>query len=554
MSASTKPVLPCEKNEVVKIALTTIEETNLDNDFIPIVELDKTYKEDGCKYTESNKKTTLSPYIENRDYVLENVLFDNSDEFVLRFHVKKGNPAANDNRGEVKAIGRGVSIISQKEFTIKYDQKILLRVSKKDIKSGAYIDFYANDNDFCYYSVSNVHCGRVQISNKANAQIIFPFKEKPLNDTGSKDYPNRYWGAKAKTNSATFGSGRDSTRDHGGRDLYGRTQATPIVAMCGGKVLRVADFYRGTHQIVIHHKASDGREFIARYCEVWPSSIKVSEGNDVVQGQEIAKVGKMSPAVTIDSKTTNMLHIEIYTDTKKTNVSNKHPLTSSGANRYSRRADVIDPIEILKEGYENTFGDGVAETESTADNENRVAVSTLSISAKGLDFIKSWEGLKMNASKTKHIAYNDSKGYATIGHGHLIQKKKVADISFGSATSISGITKSEFENGITDARALEILKADIQAVEAAIKRDISVPLLQQEYDAIASLLFNAGSNFLNVGGAGKGETKIKKNINKKEYAAGAKEFGDVTNGKEQGLVRRRNAEIDMFNTGVYKNN
>lgn len=163
MSANTNPILPCEENEVVRIALTSIKEANLKNDFIPIVKLDKTYKENGFKYTDSNKKATLSPYIEEKDYALESVMFDDSEEFVLRFEIKKGNSAADDNRGFIHAIGRGVSIISKTELNIKYDQKVLLRISKKDIKSGAYIDFYANDNDWKYYSVSNVHCGRVSI-------------------------------------------------------------------------------------------------------------------------------------------------------------------------------------------------------------------------------------------------------------------------------------------------------------------------------------------------------------------------------------------------------
>ncbi|WP_390092550.1 lysozyme family protein [Flavobacterium columnare] len=44
---------------------------------------------------------------------------------------------------------------------------------------------------------------------------------------------------------------------------------------------------------------------------------------------------------------------------------------------------------------------------------------------------------------------------------------------------------------------------------------MTVPLYQYEFDALISLLFNTGENFLNVGGANKGETKIKKYINKK---------------------------------------
>jgi hypothetical protein len=48
-----------------------------------------------------------------------------------------------------------------------------LKISKDEIKSGAYIDFYANDNDWKYYTVSNVHCGRVRV----NASFCFCNKE-----------------------------------------------------------------------------------------------------------------------------------------------------------------------------------------------------------------------------------------------------------------------------------------------------------------------------------------------------------------------------------------
>jgi hypothetical protein len=172
MSASTNPIMPCEENEVVSIALTTLAEASLDNDFIPIVKLDKTFQEKGFKYTDSGQKYSLSPYIEEQEYALETVVFDgDDDEITLRFEIKKGNSLANDNRGYLNAIGHGVKIISQTGFTIKYDYKILLKISKDEIKSGAYIDFYANDNDWKYYTVSNVHCGRIMVSEEKESII-----------------------------------------------------------------------------------------------------------------------------------------------------------------------------------------------------------------------------------------------------------------------------------------------------------------------------------------------------------------------------------------------
>ena len=103
MSANFNPIMPCEENEVVQIVLTTIQEANLENDFIPIVRLDKSYEEKGFKYTDSRQEATLSPYLGERNYALETVMFDNSEEFVLRFEIKQGNSIAKDNHSLINA-------------------------------------------------------------------------------------------------------------------------------------------------------------------------------------------------------------------------------------------------------------------------------------------------------------------------------------------------------------------------------------------------------------------------------------------------------------------
>ncbi|OWP86565.1 hypothetical protein BWK60_08140 [Flavobacterium covae] len=168
------------------------------------------------------------------------------------------------------------------------------------------------------------------------------------------------------------------------------------------------------------------------------------------------------------------------------------------------------------------------------DSNGRVDPKTLKLSDKGKQFIKDWE-------KFEPKAYNDSEGYCTIGYGHLIKRKKCEDITI----------PDEFKNGITEKRATELFELRLSKFEEAIKRDIIVPLYQYEYDALVSLVFNTGPEFLNTGGKNKGETLIKKKINNKEYEAGADEMSDVTNGGTSGLVKRRKAEINMFKNNVY---
>ncbi|WP_026718460.1 glycoside hydrolase family protein [Flavobacterium gelidilacus] len=196
-------------------------------------------------------------------------------------------------------------------------------------------------------------------------------------------------------------------------------------------------------------------------------------------------------------------------------------------------------VAIAKElGFDKTcacFAGFSSQTNSQSTNTtDRVDPKTLKLSEKGKQFIKDWEDFRADA-------YNDSEGYCTIGYGHLIKKKKCEDI----------IIPTEFKNGITKEKATKLFDARLVEFENAVKRDITATLYQYKYDALVSLVFNTGPNFLNTGGAKGGETKIKKNINNNEYSAGADEMADVTNGGTTGLVKRRKAEINTFKNNIY---
>jgi len=184
-------------------------------------------------------------------------------------------------------------------------------------------------------------------------QVIFPLLVKPLNDKNSPLYPNRYWGEVARSNSATFGSSRGERR-HAGRDLYGKELETVVVAICDGIVLGNNSFYNATNEVVISHTTKDGRKFIIRYGEVSPFSVKWKVGDHVTQGQEIAAIGRLTPSVTIDNRKTNMLHLEYYEGSAGFDL--RKSLTDRNSfNAYKRRTDIADPLDILIEGYNNTF-------------------------------------------------------------------------------------------------------------------------------------------------------------------------------------------------------
>lgn len=193
---------------------------------------------------------------------------------------------------------------------------------------------------------------------KPLSEIIFPLKSKPINNFDQRFGANYNW---TKNNNQTgFGTVRDKgIRKHAARDLYTKPY-TEIVAICDGTVLRVAPFYCETNQITVKHQTKSGRQFIIRYGEVDPESIKVKQGDFVKQGTVLAKTGFLhnketkKPEVVKNGTIIYMLHFEYYSNVGELNL--KKPLTDTSRLPFQRREDLLDPLEILIEGYRNTFG------------------------------------------------------------------------------------------------------------------------------------------------------------------------------------------------------
>ena len=193
-------------------------------------------------------------------------------------------------------------------------------------------------------------------------------------------------------------------------------------------------------------------------------------------------------------------------------------------------------VQFAKElGFQNTCSCSGSDTKSKSEISNRIDPKTLKTSSKGIQFIKDWEKFVPN------LYNDDSEGkHCTIGYGHLVHKGPC-----------NGSESDEFKKGITEIRAAELFEVRLLEFEKSIQRDIEVNLYQYEFDALVSLIFNAGSNFLNTGGKNDGETQIKKKINNKQYSEGADEMSDVTNNGLAGLVSRRKAEINIFKNNIY---
>ncbi len=97
----------------------------------------------------------------------------------------------------------------------------------------------------------------------------------------------------------------------------------------------------------------------------------------------------------------------------------------------------------------------------------------MQISQRGLNAIIQREGVFLHA-------YRDSVGVWTIGTGHTS--------AAGPPAVKPGMTITKDQNN-------QILLQDLKPIEAQAKQYIKVPVTQNQYDAIISIVFNVGPRF-----------------------------------------------------------
>lgn len=149
----------------------------------------------------------------------------------------------------------------------------------------------------------------------------------------------------------------------------------------------------------------------------------------------------------------------------------------------------------------------------------RINPITLSCSTKGRNLIKVSEGCVLET-------YKCPAGVTTIGYGHT-----------------KGV---ELGDKITKETAEKYLDEDIQEVETFVRNNVTVPLTQNEFDALVSFGFNVGCGKLN-------DSTLLRKLNSGDYQGAAEEFDrwnkinkDGTFVVSQGLTNRREREKELF--------
>ncbi|MGY5958682.1 lysozyme [Kosakonia sp. BK9b] len=146
-----------------------------------------------------------------------------------------------------------------------------------------------------------------------------------------------------------------------------------------------------------------------------------------------------------------------------------------------------------------------------------MANQPLNTGVAGLTLIKSFEGLSLEK-------YRDAVGKWTIGYGHLI------------------LPNESFPQALTKEQAEDLLRADLGMTERGIRKQVTVDLNQNQFDALVAFAFNVGLGNLQ-------SSTLLRLLNQGQYQAAADQLprwnkagGNVL----AGLTRRREAERALF--------
>ncbi|PWW37991.1 MULTISPECIES: lysozyme [Paenibacillus] len=120
------------------------------------------------------------------------------------------------------------------------------------------------------------------------------------------------------------------------------------------------------------------------------------------------------------------------------------------------------------------------------------------LSANGATFMKGHEGLNLKF-------YADPKGFPTVGYGHLITKSKTytanTTLTQAQADALSKSLGLSYTSPITQSQANTFFTNDTASAVSSVNK-VALPagmsLSQNQFDALVSLTFNAGSGVLST--------------------------------------------------------
>jgi GH24 family phage-related lysozyme (muramidase) len=185
------------------------------------------------------------------------------------------------------------------------------------------------------------------------------------------------------------------------------------------------------------------------------------------------------------------------------------------------------------EGDEQDSEVGETPPEPVPIGEGDAPRASATLSTRGAAFISRFEGVVLRL-------YNDPVGHCTVGIGHLVHHGRCD----GRAS------EAPFRNGISRDRAFALLRQDVAATAAEVRRRVRVPLNQAQFDALCSWAFNCGSGVLTT-------STLVRLLNAGDFNSVPAQLArwDKAGNPPRpvaGLTRRRRAEGELFARGKYE--
>jgi GH24 family phage-related lysozyme (muramidase)/LysM repeat protein len=191
------------------------------------------------------------------------------------------------------------------------------------------------------------------------------------------------------------------------------------------------------------------------------------------------------------------------------------------------------------------------------------AASTGQLSENGRDFIFRHEAVP---GVSNRLHWPQGASGVTLGGGYDMKGKSASQIvndltaigvdrataqNVARASGLSGsaarafCTNNRSAINLTQAQEKALMNVELRTHAAAVAQSVKVPLNQNQFDALVSLSYNIGTNGF------KGSTVLKR-LNSGDYQGAAEAFkmwNKSGGGVMQGLVNRRNDEVQLFNSG-----
>ena len=156
----------------------------------------------------------------------------------------------------------------------------------------------------------------------------------------------------------------------------------------------------------------------------------------------------------------------------------------------------------------------------------KLIASALAISAAGLSFIASNEGIVTTADGKYATVYLDPVGIPTVCNGHTGKDLRV---------------NTEVPIAVCD----RLLATDTETAVKAVQRLVRVPITQAQFDSLVDFTFNVGASAF-------AKSTLLKKVNAKDCRGAGAEFlrWKYASGKElRGLVIRREQESALWMSG-----